>query len=355
MRKEFYRAEFETEFQFAKMCNSQIPFSEVFDASPKFKEYLCDEYVESEPFPVYRLYRRKYIADEEYYPAIEKGGEEKKKMEARGWEIVNEWEGKKREEIPAEYCLPRITDTNIIRSLCEVKQILRIFEKSVFDSETDKYKEPKIRAEVLIQHLNKISQSDLRKSIIEYIVNENLNLTLVSDSILDREYNTNTATQDKWERWAVLKVEFDRLLTKELECNKDETGVDDASIDDLRRLYLPKKKDQSQYPNTLADLFDPNEKYEKIAEWLIIKGHMSADGAYLFDKSEFVPFVLTLYYRKWITIQPKAAWISRVMNSVGLGLTQQQVGNILRRNIGLDKTYHQKESNRNFFDMPDYI
>ena len=240
---QYDRKEFEIEYG---LNHQEIPFANIFDDNPMCKEYLYNDFCNSEPCPNLRLYTRKYFTDEEVKRGIIEAGSKipsyphgddrqlcasiipLTEFESKFSGIENEFYSlvvkKKLDEL---YFFPSIIKTKIITVLCKVREIVDdICKEPVRNYQSNIFEYCKRRIDDIISELNKLQFPEIKRGVAESIINNDVNVNI---SFSEERDVLN-------ERWKSIKIEINHLLRKYIETlnlideNENESGTNKLKI-----------------------------------------------------------------------------------------------------------------------------
>ena len=229
-RKEF-EIDYAIEYQIIGTTNIlNIPFREVFENNPKCKEYLYDDFCNTEPRPSFRLYLRKYFTDEEVQRGFKEANDRNPIMQNNPYGqavaatavFLTDFESKVRDikvefdqllfdgKIEPKFLIPNIPETNIITVLRKVSQIVEtIREKPFIIHGNDIIEYCKMRVDAIIAELNKLQLPEIKRGVLESIINNNTNINLY---FANKKGSNCGAERIKWN---FMKEIIDGLLESE--------------------------------------------------------------------------------------------------------------------------------------------
>lgn len=206
-------SQFDREFEKAK-----IPFNELIEKEPYFKNELLNEYLMAELQPCVEFYLAEHYSKEE----IEAGfadvhnniPESKSKgvvaanlvaptpFESHFRELIQEFEEMVvKKNLPAKYYCPNLEKTGIVQALREINSEVEILKRSVFDDKTDKYKEAEIRAKNVSHIFERLGP--FANLVLAEVKNDKENFDLY----------LKQATVEQRRLWDALKSNFNNLLS----------------------------------------------------------------------------------------------------------------------------------------------
>ncbi|WP_280747308.1 hypothetical protein [Parabacteroides sp. PF5-9] len=111
----------------------------------------------------------------------------------------------------------------------------------------------------------------------------------------------------------------------------------------------PKGKPNKKEP-LFQDYFVSKQAYLKAVKWLESNNHINNNGVFIHDARDFTLFILTLKHQGWLTKDPKASFIEKIMDNYSLRMSERQIRNIIKDNKEADLT--NKSFNPHFFNFP---
>lgn len=212
--KDKFISQFERELEKAK-----IPFYDVIDKEPSFKNELLNQYLKAEIKPCLDFYLAEHYSKEEIEAGFANAHNNipvtKSKdvvaasfiadtpFESHIRGLIQEFdEMVMKKTLPGKYYCPDLGKTHIVQALREINGEIEILKKSVFDEKTDKYKEAEIRA----KNINLVSEklNHFASLVLAEVRNDNENFHLY----------LNQASFEQRSFWEALKSNFNHLLSQ---------------------------------------------------------------------------------------------------------------------------------------------
>lgn len=218
------KRDFTSEFQKAK-----FPFKDTFENDETFRNELFAEFLRTDEKPSLRLYTGKYYTEKQIeagilevhdkIPLINSGHSPiaanfvaNTKFEVRLGEIRSDFYTKiVKGGLEKKYYCHDLEQTNTIQTLKEIQTTIDILKKSVFNENTNEYKEPETRAESIILSLSRLKNQGIERQVLEAIISEKENIGVILDE-----------SNEAKEKWDSIKNTFNLILSKHMDIAKDE-------------------------------------------------------------------------------------------------------------------------------------
>ncbi|NQU84530.1 MAG: hypothetical protein HQ541_02095 [Mariniphaga sp.] len=292
MKEDKILLDFEREFN-----PTNIPFGDIIDSEPKFKNELFNQFCNAESKPNFDLYLADFYSQDEINKGFKEASEQIPVSNSKGVVVAAnfvtttpfERSIKKHHQeftdkivhgtLPIKYYCPDIEKTTIVQTLKAINKELDILKESVFDEKTDKYKEAEIRAYNVIKLV--VSLGEFAQYIINYLQQDKDNILL----------HIKKANKSKHDFWKTLKSNFNNSISNSLPQQTTEQMKENLLqlvccskgneiIDEIDKIYLDKSLSIDRKIVLIGDIKD----IFKLGEKNIKDGVVSI----FFDEKEYI-------------------------------------------------------------------
>lgn len=256
-----------------------LPFRKILSL-PQYREALYKQFLIAPRKPCYKLYsdKNKYLTQEEQdiwnrkiiSKTISRGQVESKIME----QIIEFDRLRMNNSLPEDCFVPNAYATPMINLLRNVENTFELFQKSVFDPQTDRYKEAEIRSEIIIRELSKLDNPELMNAIIRDLLhgeNHAINIKDMAERIWGNKPPNIEEQQRQKTKWREIQNYFDLLLEKGMPQIESKKTLKAQQSNERMSSKLP-----LEIPYWRWETVDENppEKYQKVETFSALKAQL---------------------------------------------------------------------------------